>query len=167
MWKKTYLWIWQLFNPHSFLKIQFVLFILVVVRFSSITSVHMHTQIKQLFLLAFICPYVLQIKFFHHVGSMNAPVTESEKLISSVLEAERPTIRYSMPLSLFLSTFVLLVIYIFFSFIIGLWFNFNSIVCFFLAVSCMINLCWRQTILSLKNIKVPSSSIIYTWQPLY
>ncbi|KAI4329285.1 hypothetical protein L6164_021567 [Bauhinia variegata] len=32
------------------------------------------------------------IKFFHKVGSMNAPVTDSEKLIWSVLEAERPTI---------------------------------------------------------------------------
>ncbi|KAG5137227.1 hypothetical protein JHK82_021958 [Glycine max] len=33
------------------------------------------------------------IKFFHKVGSMNASVTDSEKLIWSVLEAERPTIR--------------------------------------------------------------------------
>ncbi|KAI9110342.1 hypothetical protein K1719_018784 [Acacia pycnantha] len=32
------------------------------------------------------------IKFFHKVGSMNAPSTDSEKLIWSVLEAERPTI---------------------------------------------------------------------------
>ncbi|XP_028756144.1 N-terminal acetyltransferase A complex auxiliary subunit NAA15 [Neltuma alba] len=32
------------------------------------------------------------IKFFHKVGSMNDPVTDSEKLIWSVLEAERPTI---------------------------------------------------------------------------
>ncbi|XP_054780872.1 N-terminal acetyltransferase A complex auxiliary subunit NAA15-like isoform X1 [Prosopis cineraria] len=32
------------------------------------------------------------IKFFHKVGSMDVPVTDSEKLIWSVLEAERPTI---------------------------------------------------------------------------
>ncbi|KAI9107443.1 hypothetical protein K1719_021480 [Acacia pycnantha] len=32
------------------------------------------------------------IKFFHKVGSMNVPVTDCEKLIWSVLEAERPTI---------------------------------------------------------------------------
>lgn len=32
------------------------------------------------------------IKFFHKVGSMAAPVTDTEKLIWSVLEAERPTI---------------------------------------------------------------------------
>ncbi|KAJ7951835.1 N-alpha-acetyltransferase 16, NatA auxiliary subunit [Quillaja saponaria] len=32
------------------------------------------------------------IKFFHKVGSMNAPVTDTEKLIWSVIEAERPTI---------------------------------------------------------------------------
>lgn len=38
---------------------------------------------------------MLQIKFFHKVGSMAAPVTDTEKLIWSVLEAERPTIRYS------------------------------------------------------------------------
>ncbi|KAK4590538.1 hypothetical protein RGQ29_020907 [Quercus rubra] len=34
------------------------------------------------------------IKFFHKVGSMAAPVTDTEKLIWSVLEAERPTIRF-------------------------------------------------------------------------
>lgn len=38
---------------------------------------------------------LLQIKFFHKVGSMDAPSTASEKLIWSVLEAERPTIRFS------------------------------------------------------------------------
>ncbi|KEH39579.1 amino-terminal acetyltransferase, putative [Medicago truncatula] len=32
------------------------------------------------------------IKFFHKVGSMNAPVTDSEKLVWSVLEVERQTI---------------------------------------------------------------------------
>uniref|UniRef100_A0A2P2MTN8 Uncharacterized protein n=1 Tax=Rhizophora mucronata TaxID=61149 RepID=A0A2P2MTN8_RHIMU len=32
------------------------------------------------------------IRFFHRVGSMIAPVTDTEKLIWSVLEAERPTI---------------------------------------------------------------------------
>lgn len=32
------------------------------------------------------------IKFFHKVGSMAAPVTDTERLIWSVLEAERPTI---------------------------------------------------------------------------
>lgn len=45
---------------------------------------------------------MLQIKFFHKVGSMAAPVTDTEKLIWSVLEAERPTIRYSCILLLFL-----------------------------------------------------------------
>lgn len=38
---------------------------------------------------------ILQINFFHKVGSMDAPVTDSEKLIWSVLEAERPSIRLS------------------------------------------------------------------------
>lgn len=37
---------------------------------------------------------MLQIKFFHKVGSMSAPVTDSEKLVWSVLEAERQTIRF-------------------------------------------------------------------------
>ncbi|KAK8988644.1 hypothetical protein V6N11_030027 [Hibiscus sabdariffa] len=32
------------------------------------------------------------IKFFHKVGSMPAPVTDAEKLVCSVLEAERPSI---------------------------------------------------------------------------
>ncbi|XP_028239120.1 N-terminal acetyltransferase A complex auxiliary subunit NAA15-like isoform X1 [Glycine soja] len=41
------------------------------------------------------------IKFFHKVGSMNAPVTDSEKLIWSVLEAERPTISQLHEKSLF------------------------------------------------------------------
>lgn len=50
--------------------------------------------------LVFTSVHMLQIKFFHHVGSMDAPVTESEKLIWSVLEAERPTIRFLMPLFL-------------------------------------------------------------------
>jgi hypothetical protein len=37
---------------------------------------------------------MLQIRFFHKVGSMNAPVTDGEKLVWSVLEAERQTIRF-------------------------------------------------------------------------
>ncbi|KAJ1392141.1 N-terminal acetyltransferase A, auxiliary subunit [Sesbania bispinosa] len=41
------------------------------------------------------------IKFFHQVGSMNAPVTDSEKLIWSVLEAERSTISQLHEKSLF------------------------------------------------------------------
>ncbi|KAG5016290.1 hypothetical protein JHK85_022426 [Glycine max] len=41
------------------------------------------------------------IKFFHKVGSMNASVTDSEKLIWSVLEAERPTISQLHEKSLF------------------------------------------------------------------
>ncbi|TKY64516.1 N-alpha-acetyltransferase 16, NatA auxiliary subunit [Spatholobus suberectus] len=41
------------------------------------------------------------IKFFHKVGSMNAPVTDSEKLIWSVLEAERPNISQLYEKSLF------------------------------------------------------------------
>ncbi|KAF7814310.1 N-terminal acetyltransferase A complex auxiliary subunit NAA15 [Senna tora] len=43
------------------------------------------------------------IKFFHKVGSMNAPVTDSEKLIWSVLEAERPTISQLHEKSLFVA----------------------------------------------------------------
>ncbi|KAG4955373.1 hypothetical protein JHK85_041753 [Glycine max] len=39
------------------------------------------------------------IKFFNKVGSMIAPVTDSEKLIWSVLEAERQTIRFSYSLT--------------------------------------------------------------------
>ncbi|WJX48860.1 N-alpha-acetyltransferase 16, NatA auxiliary subunit [Trifolium repens] len=41
------------------------------------------------------------IKFFHQLGSMSTPVTESEKLIWSVLEAERPTISQLHGKSLF------------------------------------------------------------------
>ncbi|BAT98535.1 hypothetical protein LR48_Vigan406s014400 [Vigna angularis] len=41
------------------------------------------------------------IKFFHKVGSMNAPVTDSEKLIWRVLEAERPNISQVHEKSLF------------------------------------------------------------------
>ncbi|KAK7255315.1 hypothetical protein RIF29_28722 [Crotalaria pallida] len=41
------------------------------------------------------------IKFFHKVGSINAPVSDSEKLIYSVLEAERPTISQLHDKSLF------------------------------------------------------------------
>ncbi|KAI4355680.1 hypothetical protein L6164_004427 [Bauhinia variegata] len=41
------------------------------------------------------------IKFFHKVGSMNAPVNDSEKLIWSVLEAERSTISELHEKSLF------------------------------------------------------------------
>ncbi|CAL0325972.1 unnamed protein product [Lupinus luteus] len=41
------------------------------------------------------------LKFFHKVGSINAPVTDSEKLIYSVLEAERPTISQLHGKSLF------------------------------------------------------------------
>ncbi|KAL9304484.1 hypothetical protein ACSQ67_021747 [Phaseolus vulgaris] len=41
------------------------------------------------------------IKFFHKVGSMNAPATDSEKLIWSVLEAERPNISQVHEKSLF------------------------------------------------------------------
>ncbi|KAJ1404065.1 Tetratricopeptide-like helical domain superfamily [Sesbania bispinosa] len=41
------------------------------------------------------------IKFFHKVGSMNSPVTDSEKLVWSVLEAERQTISQLHGKSLF------------------------------------------------------------------
>ncbi|XP_061338524.1 N-terminal acetyltransferase A complex auxiliary subunit NAA15 [Gastrolobium bilobum] len=41
------------------------------------------------------------IKFFHKVGYMNAPVTDSDKLIWSVLEAERQTISWLHGKSLF------------------------------------------------------------------
>ncbi|CAL5210657.1 unnamed protein product [Lathyrus oleraceus] len=41
------------------------------------------------------------IKFFHQFGSMGSPMTESEKLIWSVLEAERPTISQLHEKSLF------------------------------------------------------------------
>ncbi|KAF1865787.1 hypothetical protein Lal_00021788 [Lupinus albus] len=41
------------------------------------------------------------LKFFHKVGSINALVTDSEKLIFSVLEAERPTISQLHDKSLF------------------------------------------------------------------
>ena len=37
----------------------------------------------------------LQIRFFHKLGAMSAPVTDTEKLIWAVLEAERPTLRFS------------------------------------------------------------------------
>lgn len=48
---------------------------------------------------------MLQIKFFHKVGSMNAPVTDSEKLVWSVLEAERQTIRFYDAIIYFFSFF--------------------------------------------------------------
>lgn len=44
---------------------------------------------------------LLQIRFFHKVSSMDAPVTDTEKLIWSVLEAERPSFRFSWTLLLF------------------------------------------------------------------
>ncbi|RDX81112.1 N-terminal acetyltransferase A complex auxiliary subunit NAA15, partial [Mucuna pruriens] len=44
---------------------------------------------------------MLQIKFFNKVGSMKAPVTDSEKLVWSVLEAERQTISQLHGKSLF------------------------------------------------------------------
>jgi hypothetical protein len=48
---------------------------------------------------------VLQVRFFHKVGTMTAPVTDTEKLVWSVLEAERPFIRFSctFPFSLFVT----------------------------------------------------------------
>jgi hypothetical protein len=51
---------------------------------------------------------MLQIKFFHKARSMAAPVTDTEKLIWSVLEAERPTIRFSSCKWVFLFSFALL-----------------------------------------------------------
>lgn len=36
---------------------------------------------------------VLQMKFFHKVGSMSTPITDAEKLIWGVIEAERPAFR--------------------------------------------------------------------------
>lgn len=50
--------------------------------------------------------HMLQIKFFHKVGSMNAPVTDSEKLIWNVLEAERQTIRLYGAIVYFFSPFI-------------------------------------------------------------
>ncbi|KAJ6700855.1 N-TERMINAL ACETYLTRANSFERASE-RELATED [Salix koriyanagi] len=35
------------------------------------------------------------VRFFHKVGTMTSPVTDAEKLVWSVLEAERPLIRFS------------------------------------------------------------------------
>jgi len=77
---------------------------------------------------------------------MNAPVTDSEKLVWSVLEAERQTIRFSGA-----------IICILFSPVIVLWSLYSFLTfsgCSFYVVSCMGNLCLRQIILSLKNMKV-------------
>lgn len=45
-----------------------------------------------IFKFCFISP-VMQIKFFHKVSSMPAPVTDAEKLIWGVIQAERPAFR--------------------------------------------------------------------------
>lgn len=42
-----------------------------------------------------LCFVFWQIRFFHKLGSMPTPVTDTEKLIWAVLEAERPTFRFS------------------------------------------------------------------------
>lgn len=94
---------------------------------------------------------MLQIKFFHQLGSMSTPVTESEKLIWSVLEAERSTIRFLMP-----QFFT----YVFLSFILDYDLIFTLYVCSFLAVSCMRNLFSKQTMLSMTIIKVILVNII-------
>jgi len=94
---------------------------------------------------------MLQIKFFHQLGSMSTPVTESEKLIWSVLEAERSTIRFLMPQ---------FITYVFLSFILDYDLIFTLYVCSFLAVSCMRNLFSMQTMLSMTIIKVVLVSII-------
>lgn len=88
-----------------------------------LSSTHIH--IYKISFCSNLFVHMLQIKFFHQLDSMNNPVTESEKLIWSVLEAERSTIRFLMP-----QFFT----YVFFSLIFGLWFNFYFI-CLFLSCS--------------------------------
>ncbi|KAK9049888.1 hypothetical protein SSX86_031143, partial [Deinandra increscens subsp. villosa] len=57
------------------------------------------------------------IRFFHKVASRSAPATDTEKLISGVLEAERPTFRLSisflMYVPLFLYVSLLLIFHLF------------------------------------------------------
>lgn len=53
---------------------------------------------------------LLQIKFFHKIDSLPTPVTDTEKLIWGVLEAERPTFRLSWMTSLSLCILCLNVI---------------------------------------------------------
>lgn len=91
--------------------------------------------------------HLLQIRFFHKVSSMAAPVTDTEKLISNVLEAERPSFRSSWIL-LIISPLLLLVVFILIKLHNGC-FHFPCYV-----VSCKGNLQSRRTSLSLRNTKV-------------
>ena len=87
-------------------------------------------------------PCFLQIRFFHKFGAMSAPVTDTEKLIWAVLEAERPTLRFSRTV-LLLSCFDMLKI--------G---GAIYLIMLVSAVNCMRNLLPRQTPISSKSIKV-------------
>lgn len=116
-WKKIYHWIWNWLLLVCFW-ISLFSFSTLFLWFLLSSIEHMYTKGGKTFLLGFILVHMLQIKFFHKVGSMNASVTDSEKLIWSVLEAERPTIRFLIQLFLFLfSPFVLLETGIYNSFI--------------------------------------------------
>lgn len=116
-WKKIYHWIWNWLLLVCFW-ISLFSFSTLFLWFLLSSIEHMYTKGGKTFLLGFILVHMLQIKFFHKVGSMNASVTDSEKLIWSVLEAERPTIRFLIKLFLLLFfPFVLLETGIYNSFI--------------------------------------------------
>lgn len=105
-------------TPRLFFNFFILIFPFILVICSFLHRTHACKRRKNFFLLGFISVHMLQIKFFHKVGSMNAPVTDSEKLIWSVLEAERPTIRFLIKLFLLLFfPFVLLETGIYNSFI--------------------------------------------------
>lgn len=87
----------------------------------------------------------MQVKFFHKVGSLPVPVTDSQKLIWGVLEAERPAFRCYVIFFPFLS---------FFNVVIALRQYDIHLAFFTLVVNCMRNLFWRQIDHSLRNIKV-------------
>lgn len=89
---------------------------------------------------------MLQIKFFHKVGSMNTPVTDGEKLVWSVLEAERQTIRfYSATVYIFLvlSLSVINHIYSFFRLIHDLMPVITSTTLTFLFIHCKQSAAWK------------------------
>lgn len=77
-----------------------------------------------------------QIRFFHKLGSMPTPVTDTEKLIWAVLEAERPTFRFSWKCFCYHEFLIKIVVMAHYTYVI------------FTAVNCMRNLLWRQTLFS-------------------
>lgn len=101
----------------------------------------------------------LQIKFFHKVETIPAPVTDTEKLVCSVLEAERPLFRYFLMSTFSFTCWMNLCYPIFHCYwCTECYLDLFTSFCF--AVICMENLLLRQTSFSLRHIKV----IIYQFE---